>query len=126
MLAHNLTEVIPMMNFNMNIKDNNVVMSLLEGAGLYSREVYKSLDNAKSEGRMVNYYNAKYTSAEAMYNSLDYLWHKNHYADLKSYSGSDDVSKAELAVDKAKTAAAKARYDHALAVYKEAYDEWMK
>ena len=126
MLAHNLTEAIPMMNFNMNIKDNNVVMSLLEGAGLYSREVYKSLDNAKSEGRMVNYYNAKYTSAEAMYNSLDYLWHKNHYADLKSYSGNDDVSKAELAVDKAKTAAAKARYDHALAVYKEAYDEWMK
>ena len=126
MLAHNLTEAIPMMNFNMNIKDNNVVLSLLEGAGLYSKEVYKRLDNAKSEGRMVNYYNAKYTSAEAMFRSLDYLYHKNHYAALKSYSGSDDVSKAELAVDKAKTAAAKARYDHALAVYKEAYDEWMK
>tara|TARA_R110002124_G_scaffold82102_2_gene215702 strand:- start:67 stop:414 length:348 start_codon:yes stop_codon:yes gene_type:complete len=115
-----------MMNFNMNIKDNNVVMSLLEGARLSSREVYKSLDNAKSEGRMVNYYNAKYTSASAMYNSLDYLWHKNHYASLKSYSSNDPISKAELAVDKAKTAAAKARYDHALAVYKEAYNEWMK
>jgi len=125
-LAHNLTEVIPMMNFNMNIKDNNVVLSLLEGAGLYSKEVYKSLDNAKSEGRMVNYYNAKHTSAEAMFRSLDYLYHKNHYASMKSYSSNDPISKAELAVDKAKMAASKARYDHALAVYKEAYDEWMK
>ena len=126
MLAHNLTEAIPMMNFNMNIKDNNVVMSLLEGACLYSREVYKSLDNAKSEGRMVNYYNAKYTSAEAMYKSLDYLWHKNHYAELKSFCGNDDVSKAELAVDKARMVAAKAKFDHAYALYKEAHDEWLK
>ena len=126
MLARNLTEVIPMMNFNMNIKDNNVVMSLLEGARLYSKEVYKRLDNAKSEGRMVNYYNAKHTSAEAMFRSLDYLWHKNHYADLKSYSGSDDVSKAELAVDKAKMVAAKAKFDYASALYKEAHDEWLK
>ena len=115
-----------MMNFNMSIKDNNVVMSLLEGAGLYSRECYKVLDKVKSDGRMVNYYNAKFHGAEAMFKSLDYLYHKNHYADLKSYSGSDDVSKAELAVDKAKMAAAKARYDHAYALYKEAYDEWMK
>jgi len=115
-----------MMNFNMNIKDNNVVLSLLEGAGLYSKEVYKRLDNAKSEGRLVNYYNAKFHGAEAMFKSLDYLYHKNHYADLKSFCGHDAISKAELAVDKAKMAAAKARYDHALAVYKEAHDEWMK
>ena len=115
-----------MMNFNMNIKDNNVVLSLLEGAGLYSKEVYKSLDNAKSEGRMVNYYNAKFHGAEAMFKSLDYLWHKNHYAALKSYSGSDDVSKAELAVDKARMVASKAKFDYASALYKEAYDEWMK
>ena len=126
MLARNLTEVIPMMNFNMNIKDNNVVMSLLEGAGLYSKEVYKSLDNAKSEGRMVNYYNAKFHGAEAMFKSLDYLWHKNHYADLKSFSGSDDISKAELAVDKAKMVAAKAKFDYAYALYEEAEDEWLK
>jgi len=115
-----------MMNFNMNIKDNSVVMSLLEGAGLYSREVYKTLDKAKSEGRMVNYYNAKYTGAEAMWKSLDHLWHKNRYAELKTYSNNDEVSKAELAVDKAKMAAAKARFDHALVVYTEAYNEWMK
>ena len=115
-----------MMNFNMNIKDNNVVLSLLEGAGLYSKEVYKRLDNAKSEGRLVNYYNAKFHGAEAMFKSLDYLYHKNYYAELKSYSGHDAISKAELAVDKAKMAAAKARYDHAYALYKEAYDEWMK
>ena len=126
MFVHNLTEAIPMINFNMNIKDNNVVMSLLEGARLYSRETYKSLDKAKSEGRMVNYYNAKFHGSETLFKSLDYLWHKNHYADLKSYSGSDDVSKAELAVDKARTVAAKAKFDHALALYKEAYNEWMK
>ena len=64
--------------------------------------------------------------AEAMFKSLDYLYHKNHYADLKSYSGSDDVSKAELAVDKAKMFAAKAKFDYAYALYKEAHDEWMK
>ena len=126
MLVHNLTEVIPMMNFNMNIKDNNVVMSLLEGARLYSRETYKSLDKAKSEGRMVNYYNAKFHGAEAMFKSLDYLWHKNHYASCKLYSGNDAVSKAELAVDKARMVAVKAKFDHALALYKEAHDEWLK
>ena len=115
-----------MMNFNMSIKDNNVVMSLLEGAGLYSRECYKVLDKAKSDGRMVNYYNAKFHGAEAMFKSLDYLWHKNHYADLKPYAGDDPVNKAELAVDKAKMFAAKAKFDHAYALYKEAYDEWMK
>ena len=126
MSTHNLTEATPMMNFNMNIKDNNVVMSLLEGARLHSREAYKSLDKAKSEGRMVNYYNAKFHGAEALFKSLDYLWHKNHYAELKSFCGSDDVSKAELAVDKARMVAAKAKFDHALALYKEAHDEWLK
>ena len=114
------------MNFNMNIEDNNVVVNLLEGARLYSREVYKSLDNAKREDKMVNYYNAKYTAAEALYRSLDYLWHKNHYAALESFSASDEISKAELAYDKAKTAVAKAKYDHALTVYKEAENEWLK
>jgi len=114
------------MDFKMNIKDNNIIITLLEGAGLASRKAYERLDEAKSEGKMVPYYTMKHAEVEAVYASLDYNWHKNHYATLKSYAGSDDVSKAELAVDKAKTAATKARYDHAVVLYKEAEAEWLK
>tara|TARA_R110000751_G_scaffold100602_1_gene194536 strand:+ start:645 stop:989 length:345 start_codon:yes stop_codon:yes gene_type:complete len=113
------------MDFNINVKNNNIVINLLEGARLNSRERYERLDKAKSEGKMVAYYSMKHAENEAIYASLDYTWHKNHYASLKSYAGGDAVSRAELAVDKAKTTAAKARYDHAIAVHTEAEKEWM-
>ena len=114
------------MDFSINIKDNNLVVALLEGARLNSRASYERLEEAKSEGRMVKYYNMKHAVNEAIYANLDRIWHKNHYGLLKSYAGDDPVSKAELAVDKAKLSAAKAKWDHAYAVYKEAEAEWMK
>ena len=113
------------MNYNINIKDNNIVCHLLTGAGEVAAKAAKRLDRAKDENSSVAYYAMKFKEAEAIYASLDYLWHKNHHASLKSYGGDDPVSKAELAVRKAEVSREKAKLDLAVLEAEKAEKAWL-
>lgn len=114
------------MKYDINIKDNNIVCHLLDGAGEVAVKAAKRLDRAKDEDSSVSYYAMKFKEAEAIYASLDYLWHKNRYASLKPYAGDDPVSKAELAVSKAEVSREKAKFDLAVLEAKAAEKVWLK
>lgn len=113
------------MNYNINIKDNNIVCHLLDGAGEVAVKAAKRLDRAKDENSSVAYYAMKFKEAEAIYASLDYLWHKNRHASLKTYAGDDPVSKAELLVSKAEVAKEKAKLDLAVLEAEKAEKAWL-
>ncbi len=114
-----------MRNFDINIKDNKIVILLLEGANKSETTARRRYQDAVDKGSSVAYYAMKLAETEVIYTSLDYTWHRNHYNSLKSYAGTDPVSKAELAVDKAKQAATKAKYVAAVAAFEEADQAWM-
>lgn len=114
------------MKYNINIKDNNLVCHLLDGAGEVAVKAAKRLDKARDEDSSVAYYGMKFKEAEAIYASLDYLWHKNRYASLKAYAGDDPVSKAELAVSKAEVLREKAKFDLAVLEAEKAEKVWLE
>ena len=115
-----------MRNFDIDIKDNTIVMALLDGAGSVDRERLNRSLVAVEQESSVSYYKMRRAESKVIYTSLDYTWHRNHYNSLKKYADNDPVSKAELAVDKAKKAAAKAKYVVDVLAFKEAEEEWMK
>ena len=114
------------MKYNINIKDNNIVCHLLDGAAEVAIKAAKRLDKAKEEDNNIAYYGMKFKEAEAIYASLDYLWHKNRYASLKPYAGDDPVSKAELAVSKAEVDREKAKFDLAVLGAEKAEKAWLE
>lgn len=115
-----------MRDFDINIKDNNIVISLLDGAMLVERAAITRHEAAVNQDSSVSYYKMKLAESKALYTSLDYTWHRNHYNSVKKYACSDPVSKAELAVDKAKMVAVRAKYVVDDAAFKAAKQEWMK
>jgi hypothetical protein len=117
------------MNFDMKIKDISLVSTLLSGARLVvtqAREYHTQavLDN-QAKGRLLwRFKNLR--EAEVIVASLDLLWHKNFYASrAHSIDKKDPVSVAELGVDKAKVARARARRDEALKQLEVAEREWL-
>jgi len=114
-----------MRNFDIKIKDNNIVVALLEGANKVETSARRRYQDAVDKDSSVAYYAMKLAEAEVIYTSLDYTWHRNHYNSLKSYAGTDPVSRAELAVDKAKLAASKAKDVAAAAAFEEAEQAWL-
>ena len=115
-----------MRNFDINIKDNNIVIALLDGAMLVERAAVTRHEVAVNQDSSVSYYKMKLAESKAIYTSLDYTWHRNNYNSLKKYADNDPVSKATLALDKAKMAAVKAKYVVAALDFEAAEEEWLK
>ena len=115
-----------MRNFDINIKDNNIVIALLDGAMLVERAAVTRHEVAVNQDSSVSYYKMKLAESKVIYTSLDYTWHRNQYNSVKRYAGTDPVSVAELAVDKAKMVAVKAKYVVDALAAKAAEEEWMK
>ena len=115
-----------MRDFDINIKDNNIVLALLDGAMLVERAAIKRHEAAVNQDSSVSYYKMKLAESKVIYTSLDYTWHRNQYNSVKRYACSDPVSKAELAVDKAKMVAVKAKYVVDALAFEAAVEEWMK
>lgn len=114
-----------MRNFDINVKDNKIVIVLLEGANKAETSARRRYQDAVDKDSSVAYYAMKLAETEVIYASLDYTWHRNHYNSLKSYADTDPVSRAELAVDKAKQAATKAKYVAKVAAFEEAEQTWL-
>ena len=117
------------MNFDMKIKDISLVSTLLAGAELVvtqAREYHTQavLDN-QAKGRLLwRFKNLR--EAEVIVASLDLLRHKNFYASRVRFTDKNDLgSVAELGVDKAKVARARARRDEALKQLEVAEREWL-
>lgn len=115
-----------MRNFDINIKDNNIVIALLDGAMLVERAAVTRHEVAVNQDSSVSYYKMKLAESKVIYTSLDYTWHRNHYNSLKKYADNDPVSKATLALDKAKMAEVKAKYVVDALAFEAAEEEWLK
>lgn len=128
MLPHNLTREVRPMDYNVNVKDNDVVMMLMDGArALADNENEKFREARENEGsseETLNWYEYRYLKAKAMVASLSYNYARNRAVDAKTYTPDTPVGRADIAVMKAEAATAKAEFTFAVLVVGEAENAW--
>ena len=128
MLPHNLTREVRPMNYDVNVKDNNVVMLLMDGARALvhdSGKEFREVRNAEgSSEENINYHEYTHLKAKAMLKSLRYTYARNRAVEAKRYTEDTPVGRADLAVHAADTAKAKAEYAFAVVVAGEAMEAW--
>ena len=116
------------MDYNVNVKDNDVVMMLMDGArALADNENEKFREARENEGsseETLNWYEYRYLKAKAMLASLSYTFERNRAVEAKTYTPDTPVGRAELAVMKAEADTAKAAFTFAALVAGEAENAW--
>jgi len=116
------------MNYDVNIKDNDTVMLLMDGARALVHDSGKELREARNDGESseetLNYHEYNHLKAKAMLASLRYTFARNRAVDAKTYTPDTPVGRADLAVHAAETAKAKAEYAFAALVAGEALEAW--
>lgn len=128
MLPHNLTREVRPMDYNVNVKDNDVVMMLMDGArALADNENEKFREARENEGsseETLNWYEYRYLKAKAMVASLSYTFARNRAVEAKTYTPDTPVGRADLAVYAADRDKAKAEFTFAALVAGEAENAW--
>ena len=116
------------MNYDVNIKDNDTVMLLMDGARALVHDSGKEFREARNDGESseetLNYHEYNHAKAKAMLASLRYTFARNRAADAKTYTPDTPVGRADLAVYAADSAKAKAEYKFAALVAGEALEAW--
>lgn len=116
------------MDYNVNVKDNDAVMLLMDGATALKNaghDKFKEVrDAGDSDKERINWYEYRYLKAKAMLASLHYTFYRNRAAEAKTYTPDTPVGRAEIAVMKAETDTAKAEYTFAALVATVAEDAW--
>ena len=128
MLPHNLTKEVRPMKYDVNVKDNDVVTILMDGARALVHDSGKAFREARNDGESseetLNYHEYNHLKAKAMLASLRYTYARNLAVDAKTYKPDTPVGRADLAVYAADTAKAKAEYAFAVLVADEAMAAW--
>jgi len=116
------------MNYDVNVKDNEVVMILMDGAHALAKaedQKAEEVRNAEeSNEETIRWTKYRYLKARAMYASLLYTFARNQTAEAKTYTPDTPVGRADLAVYAAKRDKAKAEYTLAALIAGEAEDAW--
>jgi hypothetical protein len=77
-LPHNLTREVRPMNYDINVKDNDAVMLLMDGARALKNAGYDKFkevrDAGDSDEERINWYEYRYLKAKAMLASLHYTF----------------------------------------------------
>ena len=119
------------MDYNLNIKCNYMLMSLMDGASDTISEKTKRHRISRAEGSGDSESTTAWCyfaleRARAVRASLHWNYKKNRVAELRPYiSGGTALQKAEYAVDKAKAAEAKAEFELAVINVNEAEKVWL-
>ena len=116
------------MNYDVNIKDNDTVMLLMDGARALVHDSGKSFREARNDGESseetLNYHEYNHLKAKAMLASLRYTFARNRAVDAKTYTPDTPVGRADLAVYAADRDKEKAEYTFAALVAGEALEAW--
>jgi hypothetical protein len=116
------------MNYDVNIKDNDTVMLLMDGARALVHDSGKEFREARNDGESseetLNYHEYTHLKAKAMLKSLSYTFARNRAVEAKRYTPDTPVGRADLAVYAADTAKAKAEYAFAVLIADEAMAAW--
>ena len=116
------------MNYDVNVKDNEVVMILMDGARALVHDSGKELREARNDGESseetLNYHEYNHSKAKAMLASLRYTYARNLAVEAKTYKPDTPVGRADLAVYAADRDKAKAEYTFAALVAGEAMAAW--
>lgn len=116
------------MNYDVNVKDNDTIMLLMDGARALvhdsGKESREARNDEESSEETLNYHEVAHSRAKAMLASLRYTYARNRAADAKTYKPDTPVGRADLAVYAAETAKAKAEYAFAVLVADEAMEAW--
>lgn len=116
------------MNYDVNIKDNDAVMLLMDGARALVHDSGKSFREARNDGESseetLNYHEYNHLKAKAMLASLRYTFARNRAVDAKTYTPDTPVGRADLAVYAADRDKEKAEYTFAALVAGEALEAW--
>lgn len=128
MLPHNLTREVRPMKYDVNVKDNDTVMLLMDSARALVDNSRKEFREARNDGESseetLNYLEYAYLKAKAMLASLSYTFARNRVAEAKTYTPDTPVGRADLAVYAAKREKAKAEFTFAAVVAGEAMEAW--
>jgi hypothetical protein len=116
------------MNYDVNVKDNEVVMILMDGARALVHDSGKELREARNDGESseetLNYHEYNHSKANAMLASLRYTYARNLAVEAKTYKPDTLVGRADLAVYAADRDKKKAEYTFAALVAGEALEAW--
>ena len=116
------------MNYDVNIKDNDAVMLLMDGARALVHDSGKSFREARNDGESseetLNYHEYNHLKAKAMLASLRYTFARTRAVDAKTYTPDTPVGRADLAVYAADRDKEKAEYTFAALVAGEALEAW--
>ena len=116
------------MNYDVNVKDNDVIMILMDGARALVHDSGKELREARNDGESseetLNYHEYNHSKAKAMLASLRYTYARNLAVEAKTYKPDTPVGRADLAVYAADRDKAKAEYTFAALVAGEAMAAW--
>jgi len=116
------------MNYDVNVKDNDTVMLLMDSARALvdnsGNEFREARNDGESSEETLNYHEYAHLKAKAMLASLSYNYRRNRAVEAKLYAEDTPVGRADLAVYAAETAKAKAKYAFAVLVAGEALEAW--
>jgi len=116
------------MNYDVNVKDNDVITILMDGARALVHDSGKELREARNDGESseetLNYHEYNHSKAKAMLASLRYTYARNLAVEAKTYKPDTPVGRADLAVYAADRDKAKAEYTFAALVAGEAMAAW--
>lgn len=116
------------MNYDVNVKDNDVITILIDGARALvhdsGKEFREARNDEESSEETLNYHEYNHSKAKAMLASLRYTFARNRAADAKTYTPDTPVGRADLAVYAADRDKAKAEYTFAALVAGEAMAAW--
>lgn len=116
------------MNYDVNVKDNEVVTILMDGARALVHDSGKKLREARNDGESseetLNYHEYNHSKAKAMLASLRYTYARNLAVEAKTYKPDTPVGRADLAVYAADRDKEKAEYTFAALVAGEALEAW--
>jgi hypothetical protein len=116
------------MNYDVNVKDNDAVILLMDGARALvhdsGKEFREARNDEESSEETLNYHEYNHSKAKAMLASLRYTYARNRAVCAKTYTPDTPVGRADLAVYAAETAKAKAEYTFAALVAGEAKEAW--
>lgn len=116
------------MDYSVNVKDNDVVMMLIDGARALADNENERFREARNDEEIseenLNWHEYRYLKAKAMLASLRYTFARNRAVDAKTYTPDTPVGRADLAVYAADRDKAKAEYTLAALVADEAENAW--
>ena len=117
------------MDYNINVKDNSLLILLMDGAMCLRLERKDELRKSRSEGNdspsTVAWRRFTYKRASVVVASMQLTFDRNHHRDMNKYASDTPTNKAEMAVLKAGVMKRKAEFEFALAECKDAEESWL-